>query len=268
MPKKNLSAQHKRNISLAMAGKKRKPLSPTHRQNIAEALAGIPLSPERVARVVAARKANGGYKVSEETSAKLSKALTGRKLSRMHKKRISEALKGKVVSQETRKKLARSTALQMKQPRRLLALAKARDRKGENHLYVVSFPRLKGLFKVGVSKDIHQRLEMVNAWTKPLGRPTIHLYLLTLRAYECEHIIHMHFKAEGEWVACPQPKLLAYARSVITRMKRRAQGHAPRCGGAPSPTGVSTPTPSPSVGSSRDKDTAVAADVEPLRLAA
>ena len=59
-------------------------------------------------KVVATRRANGGYAKSEEERSKIRKALTGKTLTEEHKKRISEGGLGQKRSEETCKNISKS----------------------------------------------------------------------------------------------------------------------------------------------------------------
>ena len=88
-----LSEEHKRAVSKAMTGLKRKPLSEEAKQNISNGRKGQPAP-------------NKGKPMSEEQKTLLSKIRSGSKSSNETRAKISAGLKGRVQSPETRSKQA------------------------------------------------------------------------------------------------------------------------------------------------------------------
>ena len=97
--------EHKRKISLAQKGKKKKKLSEETKLKISKSLKGYKFSDERKRKI---SKANKGKKRSEEHKRKISKAQKGKKLSTYTKQKISVLHKGKKHSDETKLKLKAS----------------------------------------------------------------------------------------------------------------------------------------------------------------
>ena len=128
---KTFSEEHRKNLSKARKGEKRRPLSEETKRKIGEANRGKIRTEETRRKLSEAHK---GYTPSLETRRKMSEAwkgenhpyygkplpleirkkisetLKGRKLPLETRKKISEAQKGKPVSDETRKKLSENNA--------------------------------------------------------------------------------------------------------------------------------------------------------------
>jgi hypothetical protein len=85
----NLSDEHRRKLSEAKKGKRRKPFTDETRRKISES--------------------SKGRSLSDETRKKLSLIRTGKTLSDEHKRKIGEASKGRVLSDEGRRKIGEAS---------------------------------------------------------------------------------------------------------------------------------------------------------------
>ena len=115
---RKMSAEHRRKLSQAQKGVKKKPRSPEHCRKLSEVQKGKIVSEETRKKLSEALKGKPsgrkGKKHSAETRKKMSEAHKGKPSNRKGKKaspetrrRISEAGKGRIVSAETRKKHAK-----------------------------------------------------------------------------------------------------------------------------------------------------------------
>ena len=116
---KKMSVEHRRKLSQAQKGVKKKPRSPEHCRNLSEAQKGKIVSKETRKKISEAHKGRPsgrkGVKLSAEHRRKLSEAHKGKPSPRKGKKaspetrrRISEAGKGRITSAETRKKMSKA----------------------------------------------------------------------------------------------------------------------------------------------------------------